>query len=368
MQIFAKNSSFGIAPIFRLMGFRSMGFGLLAPASILLTGWLIAIILIAFMALTGCTQKKEDSVLAAKSETSIRRTDQFQAAATNQKKAVVVGGKVIMLLDLQSNDRSRITLPGSPALIDVTSCADGSFVALDFYRKVWTADSNAANWKPQNISGDWRPLALTCDSKNRIWVVGSFSTIASSADHGSSWQTTDFKEDAMFNTVQFVNDTHGFITGEFGTVYRTTDSGATWQAENKIPGDFYPYSALFTNPADGYITGLTGAILTTKDAGKTWEKLENPSALPQFGLAKQGGNVYSVGMNGSLLKLQNQQWQAIKHGAETASYLRAVLPLGADRLLIAGASGALHIAQLAGAAQLASVAQSTGADKKAGMK
>jgi photosystem II stability/assembly factor-like uncharacterized protein len=348
MQLLGKNSSFAVAPIFWL---RSLG--LLALASISLTGWLIAIIFIAFISLTGCAQKKEDSVSAAKSEMSVRRTDQFQAAATNQKKAVVVGGKIIMLLDLQSNDRSRITLAGSPALIDVASCADGSFVALDFYRKVWIADSNAISWKPQNITGDWRPLALTCDSQNRIWVVGSFSTIASSADHGASWKTTDFKEDAMFNTVQFVDDTHGFITGEFGAVYSTTDSGTTWQAENKIPGDFYPYSALFTNPTDGYITGLTGVMLATKDAGKTWNKLENPSGLPQFGLAKQGGAVYTVGMNGSMLKLQNQQWQAVQHEAETAPYLRAVLPLGADRLLIAGASGALHIEQLAGVDKIA---------------
>ena len=64
-------------------------------------------------------------------------------------------------------------------------------------------------------------------------------------------------------------------------------------------------------------------------------------------------------MNGSLLKLQNRQWLAVKHGAENAPYLRAVLPLGADRILIAGASGALHIAQLAEVGKLAS------ADKQA---
>lgn len=339
MQLYVKNSSISFTRNFKLLAFPSAS----------LAGWMVAIVFIAFIALIGCTHRKEDSALAAKREMTVRRTDQFQAAATNQKKAVVVGGKIIVLLDLQSNDRSRITLAGSPALIDVTSCADGSFVALDFYRKVWIADSNATNWKYQNITGDWRPLALTCDSQNRIWVVGSFSTIASSADHGASWQTTDLKEDAMFNTVQFVDDKHGFITGEFGAVFRTTDGGATWQAENKIPSDFYPYTALFTSPADGYITGLTGVILTTKDAGKTWQKLENPSALPQFGLTKQGSDIYSVGMNGSLLKLQNQQWQAVKHGAEAAPYLRAVLPLGADRLLIAGASGALHIEQFSAA-------------------
>ena len=155
MQLFEKNSSFGVV----------RGIALLAVASISLTGWLIAITLIAFMALTGCTQKNEDSLLPAKKQMSVRRTDQFQAAATNQKKAVVVGGHIIMLLDLQNNDRTRIALPGSLALIDVKSCADGSFVALDFYRKIWVADSNATNWEPQNISGDWRPLALRSEER-----------------------------------------------------------------------------------------------------------------------------------------------------------------------------------------------------------
>jgi photosystem II stability/assembly factor-like uncharacterized protein len=346
MQLFKKNSSSVVAPDFRRQ----------ALASISLTGWLVVITSIAFMALTGCTHKKEGAVATAKRDMSVRRTDQFQAAATNQKKAVVVGGKIIVLLDLQTNERSRITLSGSPALIDVANCADGSFVALDFYRKVWVSDSNATNWKSQNISGDWRPLALTCDSQNRIWVAGSFSTIASSTDHGASWKTTDFKEDAMFNTIQFVDDKHGFITGEFGTFYRTTDGGLTWQAANKILGDFYPYAALFISPNDGYISGLTGAMLTTKNAGKTWEKLESPSALSQFGLAKQGGDVYSVGINGSFLKLENQTWQPVRHTAGDAPFLRAVLPLGADRLLIAGASGTLRIVQLASA------------DKKAGNK
>ena len=319
---------------------------LLTVASISLSGWLIALSFLAFITLSGCTQKNEDNALAIKKQMSVRRTDQFQAAATNQKKAVVVGGQIIMSLDLQNNDRTRITLPGTPALIDVASCADGSFVALDFYRKVWITDSNATNWSPKPISGDWRPLAITCDLKNRIWVVGSFSTIASSADHGASWQEVDFKEDAMFNTVQFVDEMHGFITGEFGAVYHTVDGGATWLADYKIPDDFYPYAALFTSPTEGYVSGLTGKMLTTKNAGKSWEKLENPSGLPQFGLAKQGGIIYSVGINGSLQKLQNQQWMPVKHDAESTAYLRAVSPLGTDRLLIAGATGAMQIVQL----------------------
>ena len=339
MQLFEKNSSDSAA--------RSML--LLAAASISLTGWLIAISFVALITLTGCTQTNADSALDVKKQMSVRRTDQFQAAAANDKKAVVVGGQIIMSLDLQNNDRTRITLPSTPALIDVASCADGSFVALDFYRKVWIADGNAANWTPKPISGDWRPLAITCDLKNRIWVVGSFSTIASSVDHGANWKVVDFKEDAMFNTVQFVDETHAFITGEFGAVYHTNDGGTTWLADTKIPEDFYPYAALFTSPTEGYVSGLTGKMLATKNAGKTWGKLENPSGLPQFGFAKQGSSIYSVGINGSLQKLQNQQWQPVKHDAESAAYLRAISPLGTDRLLIAGATGAMQIVQLVSA-------------------
>ena len=296
-----------------------------------------ALIAIALIAITACGHKADDSALTKKRQVSVQRTDQFQAAAKNNKLAVIVGGRVVVVVNLQGSERTRTVLAGTPALIDITSCTDGSFVALDFYRKVWTADSNAKVWTAHAITGDWRPLALTCDTQNRIWVVGSGTTIASSATHGATWQQHDFKEDAMFNTVQFVDANNGFITGEFGSVYRTVDAGATWIAAPKIPNDFYAYAAVFTSKTEGYIAGLAGAMLSTKDAGQSWDRLENPSSLPQFGLANLNSTIVSVGINGSLQKLVKNQWQTINYDAQPSAYLRAVLPIDTDYVLIAGA-------------------------------
>lgn len=305
------------------------------------TVFLSVLVLVGILA--GCEHKTDEGAVEKERQKAVLRIDQFQAAASNQKVAVVVGGSVAVVSDLQGGHTTRIAMQGTLALIDVVSCADGSFVALDFYRKVWVADSGAKIWKPQPIEGNWRPLALTCDPQNRIWVVGSGTTIASSSDKGASWRQRDFKQDAMFNTVQFVDANNGFITGEFGAVYRTGDGGTTWKAEEKIPNEFYPYAALFTSTTEGYVSGLAGAMLQTKDAGKSWDKLDNPSGLPQFGLAQQGGVIYSVGMGGSLRRLENQRWQSVDYGPQAPAYLRAVMAIGTNRLLIAGAAGALQM-------------------------
>ena len=271
------------------------------------------------------------------------RIDQFQAAASNDKIALTVGGPVVVVHTIGSPKSTRSVLPGTVALIDIARCPDQRFVALDFYRKLWSADANGGNWEAHPIDGAWRPLALTCDAENRIWVVGSGTTIASSSDHGLSWQQRDFKEDAMFNTVQFVDRNNGFVTGEFGAVYRTVDGGVSWTAAPKISSDFYTFAALFTSPKEGYVSGLAGATLRTRDGGDSWQPLDNPGGLTQFGLARQGTTIYSVGMVGSLQRLEGNRWIALDYGPATPAYLRAITSIGQEQLLIGGAGGTLKL-------------------------
>ncbi len=311
-------------------------------------GATLSVMLVAGLSLvSGCQRKDDDSILARQRLQVIKRTDQFQATAANGKIAVIVGGGVVVTADLQGGALARTVLPGTPALIDVAACADGSFVALDFYRKVWLAGGDGRTWTAQAIPGSWRPLALTCDARNRIWVVGSGTTIASSTDRGVSWAQRDLKQDAMFNTVQFVDGGNGFITGEFGAVYRTADGGATWTAEARISSDFYPYAAHFITASEGYVAGIAGAMLRTRDAGKTWAKLDNPSALPQFGLTQAGGAMYSVGIGGSVQRLDGDLWRPVDYNGRSPNFLRALMPVSGDRLLIAGASGAMQMVPVA---------------------
>ncbi|MDB5961940.1 MAG: hypothetical protein JWP59_3234 [Massilia sp.] len=295
----------------------------------------------AVLALAACGDKGGPKLPASASATL--RTDMFQAAASNGRLAVAVGGAAVVVTTVPGALQTRQVLPGTVALIDVASCANGSFAALDFYRAVWVADAAASKWSAHKLAGGWRPLAITCDPQNRLWVVGSGTTVTSSADGGATWQQRDFKEDAMFNTVQFVDAEHGFITGEFGKILRTADGGASWQAAPAIAEDFYPYAALFTSEREGYVAGPEGAMLHTHDAGQSWSALENPGRAPQFGLARANKDIYAVGMGGAIKRLDGKRWVNLDHGPHAPALLRAIAPAGKDSLLVGGAMGVIAL-------------------------
>lgn len=293
--------------------------------------------------LIACQGTADYSAVNLEKKKAVLRTDQFQGVASNGRVAVAVGGAVAVVSDLKSRQQSRMTLEGTVALIDVAACPDGSFVALDFYRKVWLADAMATGWQPRHLKGSARPLGLTCDRANRYWVVGSNRSVASSVDQGQSWQEQGGGEDVMLNTIQFVDDKAGFITGEFGTVLATVDGGASWNQQGKMPDDFYPFAALFSSREAGVVAGLTGAMLQTSDGGKSWHQLTNASGLPQYGLTRQGAQLYSVGAGGSLLRLEQNEWKPVAYGKAGPAYVRGITAIGQDRLLIAGGAGVMRM-------------------------
>lgn len=312
------------------------------PARLLPAGLLAAL-------LAGCHGAADYRAVELEKQRPVLRGDQFQGAAANDKVAVAVGGATVVVSTLDGRRQSRVALPGAPALIDVAACPDGSFVALDFYRKVWVADAAGAGWSARELKTSARPLGLTCDGANRYWMVGSGSTVASSADRGASWSEQNFGDDAMFNTIQFVDAEAGFILGEFGAVLSTRDGGANWSKGAPIPNDFYPYAALFTSRDVGYAAGLTGTMLRTGDGGKSWRPLANPGALPQYRFAAHGGQLYSVGAEGSLLRLDGDGWRALDYGAPAPAHLRGVAGAGAGALMLAGGAGALRFLDTASA-------------------
>lgn len=281
---------------------------------------------------------------------ALQRFDQFQAAADNGRTLLAVGtnGLVVRSQDRGASwTRHEIDRDASAraALIGIAACADGSFGALDFFHRVWLADSHGENWRSQNIDEPGTPLAIACDSRNRLWVVGSDSTIASSADRGATWSKTTVGDDAMLASIQFVDAEHGFITGEFGSVFQTNDGGAHWHALPKIGADFYPYAAHFADGERGWVAGLAGVVMQTNDGGRTWKKEANPLGAPIYGLSVHNGTPVGVGVNGLVFRRQQGQWTL--DSAHPTNYLRAALPLADGRLLLAGGSGMLGMAAAA---------------------
>jgi len=194
----------------------------------------------------------------------VRRVDQLQAAAKNEKSLVVVGHDGLVLISADNaKSWTRQVLPNAPSLLDVAACPDGSFAALDAGRKVWLSKDGCSNWTAKEIASKDEVTTLACSPDNRLWVGGAFTSIHSSADQGATWTTTTFDDD----DIQFVDGQFAVAVGEFGIVATSSDAGKNWALGSRMPNDFYPQAAYFVDRNKGYAVGLGGNILATANGG-----------------------------------------------------------------------------------------------------
>lgn len=277
----------------------------------------------------------------------VRRSDQFQAATVSRDTLVVVGNQGLVLTSPDHGTTwLRAQLPGWPALISVTSCPDGTLAALAAEGEIWVSADDGASWAAWAIETEEAPQDVTCDPKSRLWVVGSFSSIFWSEDAGQTWDETSLDEDLILSNIQFIDGDTAYITGEFGTVLKTVDGGANWEILEPLEHEFYPLAMYFADHDHGWVVGLQGQVLHTGDGGLSWSLQESGTRAPLFGIAPAGTDLFAVGGEGTLQRLQNGHWGSVDHGKPILLYLRAVHAVGDDRLLVAGQAGALHVLPL----------------------
>ena len=297
--------------------------------------------------LTGCVPAPDWAGVQAERGKPVQRYDTFQALASHGSRVVAgAAGGVILTSTDGGAHWARHALAQPSSVLAVAACPDGSFAALDFYKKVWVLAAGGGEWAMRQLPTRSDLLALTCDPRNRLWAVGARTSILSSADKGGSWQVRDLGDDAILTTVQFVDEKRAVITGEFGAVLTSADGGASWQPQPKIEGDFYPYAALFTDAANGWVSGLAGVIKRTRDGGRTRATQANPSGVPMYALLRVADELYGLGAGGRMVRLQGEQWQAFEHGQAIPAYLAAGVALDARSMLVAGAAGALNVIHL----------------------
>lgn len=303
--------------------------------------------LTACLLIAACTQAPDLRAVEAQRQQPIQRYDNFLAVASNTKTLASAGGAGVLVT---SNDGGakwlRQKLPSAASIVAMASCPDGTFAALDFYRKVWLGNADGSEWSAKPLEGDFSPIAIDCDAQNRLWVAGTFSTVLSSADHGASWTSQALGEDAILTAIRFVDEQHGFIAGEFGTLLVTEDGGASWNRREGLPAEFYPYSMVFADLTHGWVSGLAGSILQTTDGGQTWAQQENPAAAPLYALFMAGTEVLGVGDGGLVMSLQPTGWQVLSDTPKVPSFLAAGAALQPRTVLVAGAAGALKVVEL----------------------
>lgn len=291
--------------------------------------------------LSACTQAPDMSGITTERQRSVHRYDISQAIASNGKIIVVGTQSGVALVSSDKGASWQRQALGQTSLVDIAVCADKTFVAIDHYHKVWSADAEGKNWQSAKLEQPRTPLAVTCSPQGGWWVAGTNAVIAGSADQGKSWQVTDLGEDTQITTIQFVSDKQAVALGEFGLTVMSDDGGATWKKGPKIPGDFYPYAALFRDAREGWVSGIAGQMLHTRDGGQTWQKQVNATQASLNRLFMHDGGPFAVGNGGVIARLEGDSWRNVPYPDPLPMFLGGGASLAGQAAIVIGGPGGL---------------------------
>jgi len=185
---------------------------------------------------------------------------------------------------------------------------------------LYQTEDGGATWNAVEIPAEYKLTKVCGLNSKKICAVGEKGTIVLSEDNGQTWKSvgrgndTDFIFD--FNTVHFINETHGWVGGgmpypgeiaDLGVIGRTTDGGLTWSFQENV---VRIVSIQFFDQSNGICCGYSGnfygVVYKTSNGGKSWQSVATNRQREYRGLyfvtPKTGwliGN--AVGMEGTIL-------------------------------------------------------------------
>ncbi|WP_199457855.1 MULTISPECIES: WD40/YVTN/BNR-like repeat-containing protein [unclassified Marinobacter] len=291
--------------------------------------------------LTGCEAPLNLEAVRSIENQPTKRTDFYQAMASNRNTIVVAGndGALLSSSDQGKSWKRQPEITGS-SFLSITSCPDQSFIALSFDNTVWHGDASAKNWVKHALPSQEQMMTVACSPDGKWLTAGSFTTFQHSADQGESWNEASLYEDAIINNLQFINQDQAIATGEYGLVLKSEDGGENWDIAGYAPDEFYVHTSYFEDADNGWIGGLNGFIYQTNDGGQNWEQMSTATNAPIFGFIAGDTSLYALADNATVLQLQQDIWNKISE-SEQPLYLRAGLALPDQRLLVAGGRGLL---------------------------
>ncbi|WP_435609243.1 WD40/YVTN/BNR-like repeat-containing protein [Pseudomonas knackmussii] len=193
------------------------------------------------------------------------------------------------------------------------------------------------------------PLSAITRAGKRLLVVGQRGHILYSDNDGRDWQQAEVPVSSDLTAIRFAGERDGWAVGHDGVVLHSDDGGAHWtrqldgrrigqlmldfyaanpQADNaalldqaqrmKEEGADKPFlDVWFKNAKEGFVVGAFNLILHTADGGLTWtpwnHRVDNPQSLHLTAIAAVGEDLFIVGEQGLILKLdrQNQRFVAL---------------------------------------------------------
>ena len=199
-----------------------------------------------------------------------------------------------------------------------------------YYRNIWFLNDNVG-FITGGQAGNQGVILKTLDAGN-TWtklepnsgsaIYGIFFTspttgyysnfqgeIKKTENGGETWNLLSSGVTTTVYALHFTSNLEGYACGEKGVLLKTTDAGETWNLLNSNTTDVFTDMAFLDEyvgfAVGGNVANNTSTILKTSDGGESWTS-ETITSTRQYGcefLSFEAG--FSVGLNGSILKVTN---------------------------------------------------------------
>jgi photosystem II stability/assembly factor-like uncharacterized protein len=234
------------------------------------------------------------------------------AAARAGERIVAVGDRGVVLLSDDGGKRHRQaqTVPIDVPLTSVSFADAKRGWAVGHWGAVLHTTDGGENWVLQrsDVKQD-RPLfAVHFFDANHGVAVGLWSLVLVTADGGKIWQTIEVPippgaKKADLNLLGLFVDGRGrlFAAAERGMVLRSDDRGRHW---SYLPTGYKGSFWTGLSPSDGTLlaAGLRGSLYRSMDDGRTWTRVDTQSKSSITALARIGGDIVGVGLDGLVLR------------------------------------------------------------------
>ncbi len=128
----------------------------------------------------------------------------------------------------------------------------------------------------------WTINDLVFPQNDNVGYAVFTNNVLQTTDGGQTWTPVQIG-DPNITTLQFFDDTHGFVFGANSTsIYKTTD-GVTWQKVNKPAGTLR--SVYFLNNTRAWASNTDGTIYLTNNGGTSWTQ-QNTAPYPTLNISK----------------------------------------------------------------------------------
>ena len=176
----------------------------------------------------------------------------------------------VQTLHAQSNWFWQQPLPAGNSLKDVKFVNHQTGYAVGDVGTIVKSTNGGFNWftlnnpkKSQLWGIDFAP-----GNANVLIAVGDSGLILRTSNAGDSWNVIQFQAGVIYEDVDFVNSTTGYVVGSGGRIFKTTNAGANWFQQTSPTGANF-LCVNFFDENFGAIGGTTRLLLTT-NAGTTW--------------------------------------------------------------------------------------------------